>query len=333
MNLHDFFEGIMQVQQESQNPEHNKSIKYRFSGHETFPCRYAWLPKAFKALVSDSKALANDDHAMVVLGVGKNMVRAIRFWVQAVGVAKVGVDGAYDPTPFGTEIFSEDGFDPFLEDIRTLWLIHWQLSANINDPLFAWDYLLNRWQHPDFSRSKVLEIFRRESERIGRTLSAVTLGGHFDTFLHTYVPTRGRKGEIQEDNLDCPLVELELIQKVGERKTDNSGKREHLYAFRYEEKPEITAELFIYCLSDYWHKHYPSETTLTFRDLSIAHGSPGQIFKIPEWNIRERLDSIEADSKGAFIYQETASLQQIIRTKHNDRNLLADIYRMEFANV
>lgn len=52
-------------------------------------------------------------------------------------------------------------------------------------------------------------------------------------FLHTYVPTRGRKGEIQEDNLDCPLVELELIVKGGERELDRAeGKREPMFQQR-----------------------------------------------------------------------------------------------------
>src|SRR5437879_10801917 len=62
-------------------------MNYRFSGHETFPCRYAWLPKAYRALDGDPAGLSDDEQAMVDLGVGKNMVRAIRFWVQASGIA------------------------------------------------------------------------------------------------------------------------------------------------------------------------------------------------------------------------------------------------------
>ncbi len=53
---------------------------FRFTGHETFPCRYTWIPKAFTALEADPKTFADDEYAMVSLGVGKNMVRAIRFW-------------------------------------------------------------------------------------------------------------------------------------------------------------------------------------------------------------------------------------------------------------
>src|ERR1022692_3922954 len=60
---------------------------YRFSGHETFPFRYSWLPKAVVELTANAELFSNDERAMVRLGVGKNMVKAIRFWVQAAGIA------------------------------------------------------------------------------------------------------------------------------------------------------------------------------------------------------------------------------------------------------
>lgn len=146
-------------------------MTFRFSGHETFPCRYTWLPKAFRALEANEQAFSDEEQAIVQLGVGKNMVRAIRFWVQVIGVAEPAERGGYQVTPFGTALLNRNGFDPYLEDIRTLWLIHWQLSSQLQDPLFAWDYLLNRWQHPEISRTEVLRAFRQEVTRQERTLS------------------------------------------------------------------------------------------------------------------------------------------------------------------
>lgn len=304
-------------------------MPFKFSGHETFPCRYAWLPKAFSTLNTYPEAFANDEQAMVSLGIGKNMVRAIRFWVQATGIAVAVTPGNYAITEFGRAILSRDGLDPFLEDIRTLWLIHWQLSTRTEEPLFAWDYMLNRWHYPEISRTKAVEAFHKESEQLGRSLSVVTLEQHFDIFLHTYVPTRSKKGNVQEDNLDCPLVELELILKIGERKVDNSGNKEPLYAFRREEKPEITPALFIYCLDDYWMKYYPHEMTLPFHHISVAHGSPGQIFKLPESDILRRLHTIEEDSDGMFIYKESAYLPMVTRRGDSLRPNLSTIYENE----
>jgi hypothetical protein len=306
-------------------------MNYRYSGHDTFPCRYTWLPKAVRNLQQHPALFSDEDDAIVCLGVGKNMVRAIRFWADAAAVAVPNKNAnGFAISDFGRAIFGLGGHDEFLEDIRTLWLIHWKFSTNVEQPLFAWHFLLNFWHRPDFTRSEVLAAFAIEAQRAGKNLSPVTLENHFTTFLHTYIPTRGKKGEVIEDNLDCPLVELDLIQEVGERAQAAPNRRENIYAFRVEEKPEISPELFIYCLDDFWTKYHPNEKTLNFREIAVGEGSPGQVFKLPEKDIRERLEMIGKNSHGAFGYQESAAMQQVIRhVPQSKRDLLNHIYRPE----
>jgi len=305
--------------------------EYRFSGHESFPCRYAWLPKAYRALSDDSSIFSDEEAAIVRLGVGKNMVRAIRFWMQACRIAEPSAIG-YKPTDFGHSLLRPDGFDPYLEDRRTLWLMHWNIATHVAEPLFAWDYLLNRWPHPEFSRSEVVRAFVEEAGRLNRKLSLITLEQHFDVFLHTYVVPRARLPEMQEDNLDCPLVELAIIGNVGERETTHGKRREPIFAFRREAKDDISSGLFVFCLDDFWRKRRSVEKTLTFRDIALAAFSPGQIFKLPEWEIRQRLESLHVDSGGAYEYQETATLQRIVSTKMEKPSpgeLLAAVYAKE----
>jgi hypothetical protein len=92
-------------------------VGYRFSGHETFPCRYAWLPKAFAAIQEDHAAFADDERAMIRLGVGKNMVRAIRFWMVEMSVAVKRAGGGYEPSSFARAVFQrKKGIDPFLQE-------------------------------------------------------------------------------------------------------------------------------------------------------------------------------------------------------------------------
>ena len=264
---------------------------------------------------------------MVRLGVGKNMVGAIRFWADAVGVSTRKDDGTSVVSAFGSDLLSDTGYDPFLEDAKTLWLIHWKIATN-REPLFAWDYLLNSWHRPDFTRTEAVQFLAEEAGRLHKKLSHVTLDNHFTTFLHTYVPTRSKKGEVLEDNLDCPLVELDLIVNVGERTVADSNRRESIYAFRTEEKPEISAELFVYCLNDFWKAQYANESTLTFRDVCVGRGSPGQVFKLPEHAIRQRLENLETDATGCFSFQESAALQRIVRREEvSPAKLLRNIYR------
>ncbi len=285
--------------------------------------------------MDSSQAFVDEERAMVRLGVGKNMVRAIRFWVQATGAAEPAGKSGLGITDFGRALLSpKDGLDPFLEDRRTLWLLHWKLASHVDEPLFAWDYLVNKWPHPEFVRTDVLAVLLQEAKRLERQLSIVTLEQHFDVFLHTYIPTRSRKGEILEDNLDCPLVEVEYIQRIGERESGAGGRREPIYTFRRDPKPDVTPELFSWCLDDFWTKRRSKEQTLTFRDVSVAHGSPGQVFKLPETDIRERLEALENDSDGVFQYQESASVQRVIRKKSRiQRQLLRSVYMSGSAHA
>ena len=229
-------------------------------------------------------------------------------------------------TDFGRVLLGDRGLDPFLEDSSTLWLLHWNLSTDIENPLLAWDYLLNRWHEPELVRSAALKVLFKEASRLNDGISMITLEQHFDAFIHTYVPTRGRKGQVQEDNLDCPLVELDLLTRVGER---GVGKREAIYSFRREEKPEIGRELFSYCLDDFWRKRHKTEATLSLREVAHGHGSPGQILKLPEEDVRIRLDLLSRQMDGVFAFSESAQFQQVRRRKEvNTTTMLKAIYKV-----
>ena len=117
---------------------------------------------------------------------------------------------------------------------------------------------------------------------------------------------------------------------MGERGGDGgNGHVEPVYAFRREEKPEISPELFLYCLNDFWNERH-SESTLPFREIAHGHGSPGQVFKLPEDDVRARVERLAAQTEGSFVYVESANLQQVQRSKEVDGlELLKDIYFVE----
>jgi hypothetical protein len=299
-------------------------IRYRFSGHESFPLRYAWLPKAYELLDKSATGFQDLEQAMITLGLGKNMLKSLRFWVEVVGLATPKDRGTrLELTEFARLIFDKKGFDPFLEDDQTLWLIHWQLSSHTHKPLFAWDFLLNRWPHAEISREPVLLAFAKQAEETNGRLHARTLRNHLDIFLRTYIAGKPGKRDCQEDNLDSPLVQLRLLERVGERVSRESGRREPVYAFRREPKPEISSRLFAYAVQDFWSKRHPNEGTLSLDQLLYGHGSPGQVFKLPDWAIRERLAKLGEASQGEFEYQESAALQQLRRRQDSNTSLFA----------
>lgn len=301
----------------------------RFSGHETFACRYAWLPKAYAALVQDPATFSDEEAAMVELGIGKNMVRSLRFWVEAMGIAESRRGSrSLHPTKFGAEILSADGYDPYLEDQRTLWLLHWKLASRRDGALFAWRFLIGHWPYSEFSRSEALRESKQVCATMGLGHSEVTLAQHIDVFLHTYYPTRSSHGG-PEDSLDGPLVDLELLIPLGERQGDTS-RWELVYGFRRDPKPEITQTLFDYCLRDFWDRFAPNEDTMTMRTAALGSCSPGQVFKLVEDDLRARFEAPAAGrAPRGFTFQPSAIQGLLFKTGPGPT--LKDVYARQNA--
>jgi hypothetical protein len=287
---------------------------FRFSGHQTFPLRIAWLPKAIREIVSGRDPLTNIDEGIVSLGLGKNMVEALRCWIEAFQIASK-EDSGWILSPVGELVFAPStGLDPFLEDHSSNWLLHWLISTNTRAPFFAWECLFNRWPTAEFSASAVVEAFRKESEQNQKTASIVTLKQHWEVFLHSYRPPRGTRGE---DHLDCALSVLGLIQEAGERQNAH-GKWETLYAFDVGPKNAIPQQLFAFFLHDWWNRKFASEQTVALRELVAGDHSPGRILRMAESEILHRVSELARAQSKVFQTTESANLRLLRRLRPSD---------------
>lgn len=300
------------------------SNEFRFGGHQTFALRIAWLPKAAAAIEAGEDPLSNPLDGVVSLGLGKNMVEALRCWIEAFNIAQK-LNHHWTLTSLGRAIFGPLGHDQFLEDEQTLWLLHWKIATLRKAPFFAWELLINRWNEPTFSVSAILEAFAEEAERVGRPLSPVSARQHFDVWLHTYVPSRSGRGE---DSLDSPLSALRLIYPAGERQLPN-GRRETVYAFDLERKATVRQALFEYCIHDWWDAEFEHEETVTLREVTFGRASPGRVFRMSELEVRDRLDALSRSRDGSVELSE--SVNQFVvrrRRKIDSLDLLARVYEM-----
>lgn len=262
------------------------AVRPRFSGHETFACRFAWISKAVRLIARDPEALANDERAILELGLGKNMVRALRFWLESFGVATFR-PGRWTLVPFGEEVFGTDGFDPYIERAETQWLLHWQLSTQVQAPLFAWRHILYRRMRPDFTRSELLSEMRTEGERLGFDHSDVTLLQHADIFLHTYAGSTTAMSP--EDALDGPLVDLGLLRRLGRRR-GGADRIEPVFALARIPIAEVGGAVVDYAIARYWEERRAGEAIVTFRDLAYGEGSPGATLRLEAEDLRDHLE-------------------------------------------
>ena len=295
-------------------PPTQADTPFRFSGHQTFPLRITWIPKAVAEIAAGRDPLTNIDEGITQLGLGKNMVEALRCWIEAFQIARRAERG-WHLTPIGSLIFAPtDGLDPYYEDVSTSWVLHWLISTNAESPFFAWECLFNRWPATEFSASQVIETFHKETSKTPRPASAVTLRQHWEVFLHSYRRPPADKGE---DHLDSAMSVLRLIQEFGER-PNASGKWETLYSFDVTRKQAIPQQLFAFFLHDWWNRKYLNEKTMPLREIVLGDHSPGRLLKMQESEVIQRVTDITAFQSRVFQIVESTNLRQLHRLQKGD---------------
>lgn len=280
--------------------------KPTFGGHEKFVFRHGWLKKGTDAVANDPFIFTQDE-ALVQLGVGKNMVRSIRYWCLATGMVMEGEpEGRVRPlmpTQLGKWLLQPGGWDPFLEDPGTLWLIHWRLATNQARAL-VWNIAFSNYYESEFSKLQLGRFIGQQLDRLGINTTSAMIEREVDTCLRTYAGAQARaKGNtVLEESLDCPLAELDLI---------HLNSTEGLYRFSVGPKVTLPAAVFGYALLQFLSGLDMTQRTVSVDACIYDAGSPGQIFKLDENSVVEYLEALELLTDGALRLQETAGLRQL----------------------
>lgn len=286
--------------------------KLSFSGHESFPFRFGWLPKGVQQVMQYEELFSRED-AVVILGVGKNMVTSIQHWTKTLDMVQSPSKGKYCPTKLGKALFAEDGWDPYLEDPGTLWLIHWLLSSRV-ETSSTWYLSFTVWNSNEFSRTVLEEWLLKVAAQTPNTrVTAASMHRDVEVFLRTYISGSSNRNLMAEDTFDCPLVELGLIEEI------DHG----LYRFIRGPKSSLPDLIFTYALLDYWEQFKKQQDAISFENLLHGYGSPGAVFKLSENTFVERLERLPAWS--GLLYDDTSGMRTVFR-RSKDVTLL-DVLR------
>ncbi len=283
-----------------------EAIKPTFGGHEKFVFRYGWLKKGVDAL-AENQDIFTDENVLVVLGVGKNMVRSIRHWCLATGLFEEtrdkGAAHTLQLTDLARRLLMNDGWDPFLENPGTLWLLHWQLTSNLTRALI-WHLTFCAYYEPEFTKRQLVAFMDKQLERRGIKTTTGTIEREVDVCLRTYVTTirGGGARNVSEETLDCPLAELDLLRFVEE---------DNVYRFNIGPKVTLPTEVFGYALLMFLSRIAGNRRTIAVDECLYGNGSPGQIFKLDENSVIEYLEALEEMSERRLRLQETAGLRQL----------------------
>lgn len=282
-------------------------LKYTFSGHDSFHCRQLWLKKGYD-FVKEEHSFTSED-AVVKLGVGKNMVSAIRYWLKAFNV----VDNKENLTEFGIKLFdTENGYDPFLEDEASLWLLHYQLVktglASIYNIIFN-----------EFRKEKILfkdEVFLNYLKRIQETKPELifnenTLLKDFMVFVNTY--------KIEEDDNYIEDSFSGILSEIGLLKTIGKGKDKQ-YQIENSDRDNLDEAVLLFSILD--NSNYGNSISLN--SLEYDYNSPGSIFALNRSGLTNKITAIVNEN---ITFTDHAGIKELqFKNKPNSFSILDKYY-------
>ena len=248
-----------------------------FGRAQSFVLRLGWLPKACQAVSADPEIFFGDK-AIAELGVGKNMVTAIRHWAHAADVLDFHGKKAM-LTDFGQYIFGDNGADPYLEDESTLWLLHWKI---VSRPQFftAGFWLFNKFHKPFFVADEVVRVLCEEMK--GYKSGAESIKRDVDTTLRMY--SHRRLSSVDEDALATPFPALGLLVY------DEANKAYHC---ELDKRESLPAAVVGYAVAEWLVAADKKEMSLRAAADSAATGaSVGASLRLTEEGLLDKLSAI-----------------------------------------
>ena len=192
----------------------------KFRAHDTFFIRKGWLSKGMKYVdLKPSVFVDREENPMDVLGIGTNMVKALRYWLQAVGLTWEPRSGkrVQTLTELGERVFKND---KYVEEIGTLYLLHYELAKNEEDAT-AWYFFFNKFNMSEFTREDFVTALQNYILMSDEDISVASrsLNDDFACIINTYLPHyKSNPGKISaENNIDCPLGELGLVDILSKK--------------------------------------------------------------------------------------------------------------------
>lgn len=231
------------------------------------------------------------------------MVNSIRYWCNAFKVIEHnnGKKGSYQPTTFAWNLLNEEGWDPYLEDPASLWILHWHLFKSPCD-VPVWYVAFNEFNHIEFTADDLVYAsteFKNHHFPTKR-LSDLSIPKDVNCLLRMYVGKNTIK-QLREDSLDSPFTQLSLITAFSDSKR---------YMFNFGNKPTLPPAIIVWACLDYAVDTGDDATTVSISRLLYDARSPGQILKISEATLCDAIEKVSRNIKKITL-TDTAGMIQV----------------------
>lgn len=287
-----------------------------FGRHQTFAVRYGWLSKGFQSLKRNPNILRSDE-AIAELGVGKNMVESIGYWMRAFQLVE---PDSSKPTEIGAKLFSARGYDPYLEDEATIWLLHWLLVTNPAQAT-SWYWFFNRFHKNEFGADELrtaLTDFVRDQVKDIKQPAASTLKSDATLIPRMYTQSKLHKNMPIEEALDSPLALLGLIRHTP---------RERTFVSAPANRPGLPTSVVGFAVSQLFSAR--ETDVLPVDELMYSHSefpAIGAVFRLTEQGLLVKLEELVRLLPGFYQLNETAGVHQLYQLQPVDAMMYLESY-------
>lgn len=281
-------------------------MKYVFSGHESFPCKTLWLKKGYDFVIRNNDF--NNPEAVIDLGVGKNMVASIRYWLKVFGLCQND-----QPTWLGNYLFNdENGRDPYMEDLATLWILHFHLVFNQDATLYNLFFCGYQKGHTQFEREQIVTYVKLNMIEANKqnVFNENTVKKDVSVLIQNYALPR--KYQSNED-FSSLLIDLDLIRQNTERKG---------YYINIDGKRKVAKEIFMYALLVL--KEQEGDNTISY---DTVQDKVGLTFCMQDYETIEILKLLANEYSNYMSYSDNAGIRMIQFTQNlGKEQVLNDYY-------
>ncbi|MCI2254778.1 DUF4007 family protein [Domibacillus sp. PGB-M46] len=285
-----------------------------FAQHQSFYLRPQWLNKGMDEIQKDSRFFYQEDH-FERLGIGKNMAKSVRYWMNATKVMKDVKTTTTEQhlTHFGSLVHT---YDPYLQKTFTVGLLHYFLTTD-ESIATTWYWFFNIFKEDVFDRQTVmLALEKWVGETQEKAVSTNSLKRDIDCLFLTYL-NKNFENATPEDVIRSPFEELGLLMQT--------------IRTSYTKMPLVDAthyDLLYAALLIYAQKHHTNE--LSISDLVNEPELWGKIFNLNRSTIVEAIE--EMQKRYPIVFTRTNRLD-IVRLKNviEPLDFIEQYYKKEAA--
>lgn len=283
-----------------------------YGQHQSFYLRINWLRKAINELREDSRFLYQDSAAEQI-GLGKNMVQSLRYWVVATGIVNMNNRAEHDISPFG-RIMSD--YDPYIEIIDTASIVHYHLVDD-REPSTAWYWYFNIYEKKSSLKDEIVNDFLYWLEKNEpKKPSANSIKRDIDCLIRLYCD-KG-KADDPEEVIQSPLSVIGLLHEEKSLITKKNLKY-----------TDIGLAALMYTLLAYQDRKDPQdqERQLSVEEIQTKDFLWGKVFHLPRNEIIKALDALTHHPYSPIAFDRTNRLDTIRLPKIEPLVFLEEEYK------